>query len=185
MAGINIVDEIKQIDGDGNVAKIDDISGSIYTIPIEHGVIHQGKAFFLNYDAVVEEEGVCDVLFITPSDKDVHLMSHQVTVTSSPGEFCLHESVTASVSGDELQFYNNNRQSDIMAGVTAFENPVIGNTGMMIDCDIITGTKLSGGSTEEYASEWILKRNTIYLLRYTNASGIKTDLNLSIFHMEL
>ena len=185
MAGINIVDEIKQIDSDGNEAKIDDVSGALYTIPVEHGVIHQGKGFFLDVDAVVDIEGNYDVLFVTPPDKDVHMMSHQVTVTSSPGEFCLYESVTASVSGDEINFNNLNRQSDIEPLVNVYINPTIDTLGMMIDCDLIVGTKLSGGSTLEYASEWILKRSTLYLLRYTNASGIKTDVSVSTFHMEL
>ena len=185
MAGINIVDEIKQIDGDGNVAKIDDISGAIYTIPLEHGIIHQGKGFFLGLDAVIDEGDIYDVLFITPSDKDIHLMSHQVTATSSPGEFCLMEGVTASVSGDTVDFYNNNRESANEPSVIAYINPTVDDGGILIDCDMLTGTKLSGGSSVHYAAEWILKRSTIYMFRYTNASGIRTDINISTFHMEL
>ena len=185
MAGINIVDEVKQIDNDGNVAKIDEISGALYTIPVEHGIIHQGKGFFLGVDAVVDVGDTYDILIVTPSDKDMHLMAHQVTATSSPGEFCIHESVTASVSGDEIDFNNNNRQSDIEPSVKAYINPTIDDTGVELDCDMLAGTKLSGGSTLDYASEWILKRNTLYLFRYTNASGIRTDINISTFHMEL
>ena len=185
MAGINIVDEVKQIDSDGNVAKIDDISGATYIIPLEHGIIHQGKGFFLSIDAIVDKGDNYDVLLVTPPDKDVHMMSHQITVTSSPGEFCLHESVTASISGDEIDFSNSNRQSATEALVSVYVNPTIDDEGVEIDCDMLSGTKLSGGSSLEYASEWILKRNTLYLFRYVNASGIRTDINISTFHMEL
>ena len=185
MAGINIVDEVKQIDNDGNVAKIDDISGSTYTLALEHGIIHQGKGFLIVHDHVVDSGDTYDMLFVTPPDKDIHLMHHKVTATSSPGEFCLLESVTVSVSGDELTPYNCNRQSDNTPSVIVSENPTIDTFGIEIDCDILTGSKLSGGITTEVVFEWILKRSTNYLLRYTNASGIRTDISVVTFHMEL
>lgn len=185
MAGINIVDEVKQIDDDGNVAKIDTLTGATYIVPIEHGIIHQGRGFGLSLDAVVDVGRTFDVLIVTPSDKDIHLMSHQLTATSSPGEFCLFESTVASVSGDEVDYSNNNRQSDIEASLKAYINPTIDDVGVEIDCDILAGTKLSGGLSLEYAAEWILKRSTSYLFRYTNASGINTDIDISTFHMEL
>ena len=185
MAGINIVDEVKQIDNDGNVAKIDDISGSIYTVELEHGIIHQGKGFFLSKDTIVGIEENYDILFVTPSDKDVHLMHHNITATSSPGEFCLYESTTVSASGDDLTPLNCNRQSDITPSVLVSENPEVDVLGIKIDCDILTGTKLSGGITTEVVFEWVLKRSTKYLFRYMNASGIRTDINISTFHMEL
>ena len=185
MAGIHIVDEVKQIDGDGNIAKIDDISGSAYIIPLEHGIIHEGKGFFLSVDTQIDPGEFYDVLFITPDDKDVHLMYHEAISTSTPGEFCLHEAPTTSSLGDPLSLVNNNRQSVITPEVLVYENPVVTVPGSEIDCDTLTGTKTTGGSSTDYSSEWILKRSTKYLFRYMNASGIRTDVNISSFHMEL
>ncbi len=185
MAGINIVDEVKQIDSDGNVARIDALTGSTYTLELEHAIIHEGKGFFVSHDNIVEVGDNFDILFVTPSDKDVHLMHHKVTATSSPGEFCLYESTTVSASGDELTPSNCNRQSSITPLVKISKNPNIDTLGIKIDCDILTGSKLSGGITTEVIFEWILKRNTKYLFRYVNASGIRTDINISTFHMEL
>lgn len=185
MAGINIVDEVKQIDSDGNIAKIDGLTGSAYTMELEHGIIHEGKGFFIVHDQVVDAGENFDILFVTPSDKDVHLMHHKVTATSSPGEFCLFESTTVSASGDIISSHNCNRQSPITPSLIVSGNPSIDTLGTQIDCDIITGSKLSGGITTEVVFEWILKRSTTYLFRYTNASGIRTDINVSTFHMEL
>lgn len=185
MAGGNIIDEIKQIDSDGTVAKIDNISGSVYSIALEHGIIHQGKGFFLSNSAVVPVADNYDMLFVTPTDKDIHLMHHTVHATSTPGEFCLFESNTISASGDILTPINCNRQSAITPTLIVSKNPEIDTLGTRIDCDTLTGTKLSGGITTEVVFEWILKRDTNYLFRYINASGIITDVNLSTFHMEL
>ena len=185
MAGGNIVDEVKQIDNDGDIAEIDGLTGSVYSIALEHGIIHQGKGFFLSHSAIVDVADNYDILFVTHSDKDEHLMHHKVTATSSPGEFCLFESSTVSASGDVLTLLNCDRQSAITPIVIISENPIIDVLGTEIDCDIITGPKLSGGITTEVVFEWILKRNTNYLFRYANASGIRTDINISTFHMEL
>lgn len=185
MAGGNIVDEVKQIDSDGNIAKIDAVSGSTYSIALEHGIIHQGKGFFISHDAIVDAGDDYDILFVTPADKNVHLMHHKVTATSSPGEFCLYESTTINASGAEILSLNCNRQSSIIPTVIISKNPDIDTLGTEIDCDILTGSKLSGGITTEIVFEWVLQKSTTYLFRYTNASGIKTDIGISIFHMEI
>lgn len=185
MAGINIVDEIKIKDSADDLLGIDGITGSANTIIVEHAMIHAGKGFFLSHEDIVDTGDFFDILFITPSDKDVHLMTHKIVSTVSPGEFCLYEGTTVSASGDELSFFNCNRQSSITPEVLVYENPDVTDLGTKIDCDILTGTKFEGGITTEVVFEWILKRNTKYIFRYINAAGIKTDINVSTFHMEL
>lgn len=185
MGAINIVDEIKVKDNADNLLAIDSLTNSANTIIVEHAIIHAGKGFFLSLESTVDTSDFFDILYITPSDKDVHLMSHKVVSTVSPGEFCLYEDVTVSASGDELLLPNCNRLSSIMPTVLAYENPTVTDLGLKIDCDILTGTKFEGGMTTEVVFEWILKRSTKYIFRYINAGGIKTDINISAFHMEL
>ena len=185
MAGGNIVSEIKQIDSDGNIAKIDGATGSIYTIPLEHGYIHQGKAFTLSYDTIIPKNAFADILFLTPAVTPVHLMAHKVVTTSAPGEFCIYETVTVSSSGSPLTPYNANRTSAVESTVLIYEEPEVSSLGPMIDCDPITGGKLEGGGTTDVEFEWILKANTNYLFRYQNAAGIPTDANFSLFYLEV
>ena len=185
MAGGNIVDEVKQIDSDGNIAKIDGVTGSIYTIPLEHGYIHQGKAFTLSYDVVIPKNDFSDVLFITPAVTSIHLMAHKVVTTTSPGEVCVYEAVTVSASGSPITPYNADRSSASESTVLIYKIPTVSGLGTMIDCDPITGTKLEGGGTTDVDFEWILKPNTHYLFRYSNASGIPTDANFSLFYLEV
>lgn len=185
MAGGNIIDEIKQTDSDGNIAKIDSLTSSIYTIPVEHGYIHQGKAFTLSYSAVILENNFSDILLITPAVTSIHLMRHKIIATASPGEVCVYEDVTVSASGSPLVAYNVDRSSASESTTLIYKTPTVSALGTLIDCAPITGAKLEGGGTTDVSFEWILKANAYYLFRYSNAAGIPADTNFSLFYLEV
>ncbi len=183
MAGGNIIDAVKIQDEDANIVKVD-ATGSAYTIPVEHGVIHQGLAFTLVHNTVVAANSTYDILFQTPAT-EIHLMAHKIVTTTAPGQLCLFESPTVSASGTPLTSMNNLRSSAVTPNTVICKEPDITTEGTQVDCDFITGSKLEGGMTSELAFEWILKSNEYYLFRYQNASGIPTDANFSFFYMEI
>ncbi len=185
MAGGNITDEIKQIDSDGNVAKIDPTTGSIYTIPLAHGIIHEGNAYFLVHKTIVPKNSTYDVLFVTPPTGNIHLMMHKIVTTASPGEFCVYEASTVSTSGSPLTSRNCDRESSNTSNVLISVTPTGVTLGTEIDCDFITGVKLEGGITTGTAFEWILQASEKYIFRYQNASGITSDANFSFFYLEV
>lgn len=184
MAGGNIIDEVKQIDSDGNIAKIDALTGATYTLAAEHGLIHEGRGFFLSHKTVVAANSTYDILFSISSNY-VHLMSHTVITTTSPGELCLFESATVSASGTPLTLLNSYRESSITSNSLAFSEPTVSSVGNLIDCDFITGGRFEGGISTAVSAEWVLKLNTNYLFRYSNASASAADANFSIFYLEV
>ena len=185
MAGGNIIDEVKQIDGDGNIAKIDAITGAIYTVPLSHGIIHEGNAYFLSHKAVVSKNSTYDILLLTPPTNSIHLMMHKVVTTVSPGEVCLFESSTVSTSGSPLTPHNCDRDSSNTSSTLMYSAPTGVTLGTELDCDFITGAKLEGGITTGTSFEWILQANEKYIVRYQNASGITADANFSFFYLEV
>ena len=183
MAGGNIIDAVKIQDEDTNIFKID-TTGAAYTIPVEHGIIHQGLAFTLVHRTVVAANTTYDILIHTPAS-EIHLMAHKVSSTTSPGQLCMFESPTFSASGTPLTSMNNLRSSAVTPNTIICKDSDITTVGTQIDCDFITGAKLEGGMTSEIAFEWILKSDAYYLFRYQNAAAIPADANFSFFYMEI
>ena len=170
----------------GNVTRIlgDNIfKGALITIPVEHHEIHCGDSYEFSHIADLGNGGVLDVLIIVPNEgvtgepglqqdvKQYHFKGRVVSEFEANVQF--YEDTEVSDNGTGINVYNRNRNaSDYTDFLGVYHTPTVTSAGTLLETNRIGSARSSGGQATR-ADEWILKDNTIYLLRITN--NVTTD----------
>lgn len=152
--------------------------GAIIAIPPEHHEIHCGDSYEANYVQILGNGGILDILIIVPNEglSEVHPGDAQDTkqyhfkgsiTTSSTSRIEFYEGVTAT-AGTAIPVYCRNRNFTIGDTISISQAPTVTATGTTKLVDTYLGSDRTVGGTAERADEFILKDNTIYLLRITN-----------------
>jgi hypothetical protein len=150
--------------------------GSLITIPPEHHEIHCGDSYEMTHSIDLTNGQIYNILIIVPNatgtgqaQKLWHFKPEVDTEAEALIEF--FEVPTYSSAGTTLTSYNRNRQlagtyTDFL-GIT--HTPTLTGDGTKIYIKRIGSGKVSGGASNR-ADEFVLKNNTPYLLRVTNAT---------------
>jgi hypothetical protein len=150
--------------------------GSIITISPEHHEIHCGDSYEMTHSIDLTNGQIYNVLIIVPNatgtgqaQKLWHFKGEVDTEAEALIEF--FEAPTYSAAGTGLTSVNRNRQlaatyTDSL-GIT--HTPTLTGDGTRIYVKRIGSGKTSGGSASR-SDEFVLKNNTAYLLRVTNAT---------------
>jgi len=169
------------IDEYANIARLlgDNIfKGSLVTIPPEHHEIHCGDSYEMSYITDLGNGGVLDILIIVPNEglSEVHPGDSQDTKqyhfkgtvsTESEATVEFFESVTVSANGTALDVFCRNRNFSSGDEIDMYHTPTVTTTGTRLVVSK-TGSGRSSGGMVGRADEFILKDNTLYLLRITN-----------------
>jgi len=121
---------------------------------------------------------VRDVLFVTPNTLLWAYLS--VTVqTEAEADYKLYEGPTTTGDGTACTEHNKNRGSAITATSVVTHTPTIagGSEGTLLATKHWGAGKGSGGGSVP-AEEWLLKANTKYLIRVTNATTSANQVNI-------
>ena len=150
---------------------LDTISGAPITIPFEHHEIHEGDAFTASYAADLTNGQVFDILIVTPDSAD---LAHFVWAVDFEleGHVSIYEAPTATQAANPIVAYNRNRNGTPAAAtvvVTHSPTAVTVGTTLIRDAHAGAGKILSGSRAD--GREFILKANTKYLMRITNATA--------------
>lgn len=162
--------------GDHYEIAADHVHSALVAINTKHYEIHEGEFWHTQHSVVVASEGVLEIYGMT-GDKEVHFqdrfvqcidqLSGGIDVTG-----VLYEGTTVSANGVEIDWFNANRnteESELLL-FKNYEGPTITADGT----DIKRGNRIIGdkksASTAVITSEYIMKKNTGYLLRFTNNS---------------
>ena len=156
-------------------------------IPIimsDHSRIHKGEAYSAAGKATGLNNGDSfDILLKNPVGNFPHFRVFEFDSDKSPGDILLYESPTTSADGDAVVINNLNRNSSNTPDLEVFTTPTVDAVGTQIEFHLVTGTKASGGSSQSATTEWILKVNTDYLIRFT-AGANSTTVGWYIFFYE-
>ena len=152
----NDVDSI--LDGNTNAVKM---------ISYEHHEIHDGSSFTTDFSVDLANGASMDVQLTTPNTT---AWAHMIYTcyTEAEAEFNLYEAPTTT-GGTGLVEQNRDRNSATAATVVAVHTPSVSGTGTLIRTKHYGTGKTQGGQVHE-TDEWILKQNTKYLFRLTNAT---------------
>lgn len=181
MGAINIVDKVKITNGTTDVV-VDSITAALNVITSEHKKIHDGDGFTYNADFILGPLEKIDILLVNPAGSYPHFRFYAVEASGAPGEVCLYKDTITSADGNLQSTYNNNLNSSNTPDMQVYLNSTITDDGEEIDCDILTGQKFEGGNVKPFVTEWILKPDTKYLIRYENNADIAIDVNVHLFH---
>jgi len=179
--GTNLKVSPYAIDEYENVSRLlsDNIfKGSLVTIPPEHHEIHCGDSYEMSHITDLGNGGVLDILVVVPNEgliethpgdaqdtKQYHFKGTVVCESESTIEF--FEDVTVSNNGTALNVFCRNRNFSAGDEIDMYHTPTVTSTGTRLVVAKV-GSGRGFGGTVGRSDEFILKDNSLYLLRITN-----------------
>lgn len=148
---------------------VDRATNALNTIDYAHHEIHSGSSFTADYTVELGNGATIDILVITPNTTKWAHMEYTL-LCELETEIKIYEAVTTSNDGTGLTEFNRNRNSATAATTVASHTPTVTDTGTLIRTKHFGSGKTSGGEARDLA-EIILKQNTKYLYRITNATS--------------
>jgi hypothetical protein len=147
---------------------IDPISGNRLIIEPEHGAIHDGVHFTLDYYKDLGSVGsTSTVMFTAPATATNQYIHFVCGVESDKAvDWYLYEGTSAS-GGSAITAYNNHRLSENLNPVTIVANPIVTSNGTILERHIAgsasTPQSNTGGGVVA-RNEWLFKPATNYMV---------------------
>jgi len=152
--------------------------GVALTIPVEHHEIHCGDSYEATYTAelgnaasavfaiIVPNENLTETF---PGDDQTAKQYHAKIMIDSESELLItmFEAATLSANGTAITIFNRNRNYQLTDFLGLYRAPTITANGTQVYQRRI-GSGRSFGGAYGRENEWILKDNTIYLVKLVN-----------------
>ena len=159
--------------GDGTETAVVDEHGALVAIDQTHHEVHEGHHFtWTHIDTEVDTDTPLYVRITTPdTDVEPHLTG-SVDVGVSGGTVEFFEAPTLNAPGTAGTPLNNNRRSLNLPTCTVFYDCTTTNDGTRLMAHLVgsTGGGSRFGGSVEQRTEWILARNTTYILKVTTTA---------------
>lgn len=147
----------------------DPMSGKLVTIEYEHFQIHEGFMFTVLEVTDLTNGAVRDLLVVSPNTTTwAHLVweiEHELETSIQ-----FYYDTTYSAIGTEVGSYNRNGNSPNVATTLVYHTPTITDVGTLI-ATIQQGDGKKAGGADRLSNEFVLKQNTVYLVRITNLTA--------------
>jgi len=149
----------------------DSTTGATTTIDYAHHELHASSSFTADYTVELANGATIDILVITPNTTKWAHMEY-ILMVELETEMKIYEGPTTTNDGTGLTEFNRDRNSSTAATTVVSHTPTIagGSEGTLIRTKHIGAGKTAGGESRDL-SEFILKQNTKYLYRITNATS--------------
>jgi len=150
---------------------IDAVAGCPITLDFAHAEIHEGDSYTASYTADLTNGQVFDILIVTPDSANLAHFVWSVDFELE-GHVSIYEAPTATQAANPIVAYNRNRSgTPNVATVVVTHSPTSITVGTTLIRDAHAGAgKILSGSRAD-GREFILKANTKYLMRITNATS--------------
>lgn len=163
---------------------------SVRTISLDNSLTHQGKGFLSNtYSLGILNAAYLRILIVTPPDIDIHFRGWNIKSNNGPCYMLIYEGTVTSALGTILVSPNTNRQAINTSKLKVYRNPTVTTNGTSIIADFIGssggGAHVTVGQPAGSDTEWLLKRNTKYMIEILNSSGVTTDMSHSLLWYEI
>lgn len=176
------------VDEDGTVIRIeaDALVKALTIITTPHHMIHEGKGFIAsNYFADVADATNALLRILVGANKELHA-TLSVAVQGN-GDLKISEGTTYTNNGTAVTIYDKNRTTGNASDALCYHTPTIDAFGPTIfRSHVPGGTKQRAlGSVRTNGEEWILKKSTDYLFRFTNRGGDDMDISIELEFYEV
>lgn len=164
---------LRSSDNTAHPLRLDKMTNTLIQIDYGHHEIHDGSSFSADYMADAAKDANVDLLVVTPNSSVYAHFEYEID-TEGEIDFGLYEGANPSNNGTPIQTQNRNRNLSTPSTTLVYHTPAIaaGSEGTRIRFRHSGSKKLIGGS-DRAVHEIILKRNTKYLLRVRNDSGME------------
>ena len=155
----------------------------IKTIDRVHSEVHDGDLYSITAYGTLTANQVLRLLMDTKT-KNQHFVDQ--VYTSGPAIVNMYESCYASTTAGLVDVNNKNRASTNVAVIKVYSTVAITTNGTMLINAMIVGNTGGGTGVNVVASEsdsirnsseWVLKKNTNYLLAITNTASASIFFN--------
>jgi hypothetical protein len=146
----------------------------VVNIDYVHQKTHEGRFFSGGYyNAALADAGTLDILVQLGAVETLHAIAQ----FSGGGDLTvdMYEGTTFSAAGTAFAMTNHNRSSSKVFAGTTTHTPTVTGVGTALGPTMFVPGGAggnSGGGSGGFEKEFILKINTVYLLRITNVSGL-------------
>lgn len=148
--------------------RIDASTNTMQTIDYEHHEIHAGDSYTASYKADIGNGANLDLLIVTPDTAKYAHLTYELDVEAET-DVMIYEGAIAT-AGAAVVAYNRNRNSANAAGLVVTSTPTAITAGTTVIRSYHFGAGKSFGGGARAVREFVLKRNTKYLFRLTNAT---------------
>lgn len=145
--------------------------GAIPVLSVEHNKIHGGKLFTAQVaNAALGTGALLYIEVNIPEGTELHLKS-VAFYNGDDGHFELVESPTLTPGVSAITPYNRKRNSVKAPIITLASNPTGISSGTVLEEMFFKGTNQAPGILITTDFEWVLKGDSVYLLRLTNSGA--------------
>lgn len=174
---------------DGTIINFADASerltSAIRTIETEHAYIHEG-IFFESYNKFTLAAGATRVITIKPATGTyLHYRPTNLVTSADKVTIEFYEGATVTAAtGTAVTPSNHDRNSTLASKVTLLDAPTVTVNGTKFAQVYMPGatgigSTRSGASAGVSNSEWVLKPDTVYMIRVTNGSSGSNDIQVN------
>ena len=167
------------------VTAIERITGAFRTIETEHAYIHEG-IFYESYNKFTLAAGAKRVVTIKPAAGTyLHYRPTNLVTSADKVTIEFYEGATVTAAtGTAATPSNHNRNSTLASKVTLLDAPTVTADGTKFAQVYIPGATGTGGTRTGASagvsnSEWVLKPNTVYMVKVTNGSSGSNDIQIN------
>ena len=167
------------------VTAIERITGAFRTIETEHAYIHEG-IFYESYNKFTLAAGAKRVVTIKPAAGTyLHYRPTNLVTSADKVTIEFYEGATVTAAtGTAATPSNHNRNSTLASKVTLIDAPTVTADGTKFAQVYIPGATGTGGTRTGASagvsnSEWVLKPDTVYMIRVTNGSSGSNDIQVN------
>ena len=167
------------------VTAIERITGAFRTIETEHAYIHEG-IFYESYNKFTLAAGAKRVVTIKPAAGTyLHYRPTNLVTSADKVTIEFYEGATVTAAtGTAATPSNHNRNSALASAVTLLDAPTVTANGTKFAQVYIPGATGTGGTRTGASagvsnSEWVLKPNTVYMVKVTNGSSGSNDIQIN------
>lgn len=156
---------------------VDRCTNTLQTIDYEHHEIHSGSYYRAGYQKDVANAGTAILAITTPdSSKELHfrvIVDHELEATIK-----LYENPDSVSSGTAVTPRNANRNRPDSSVATVVTDPTIDVSNATLIGNQVLGSNKSSGGNADSQYEWILRRNTAYVVHVLNNTTSNNQVNI-------
>jgi hypothetical protein len=176
------------LDGLGTSKYLDTLGSGDNSIPFQTGhvtrseiAIYRGTVFSLSASLSLANNATSSLLFKTPPNRIVNIISLHLETSSGPIQVEFSEDGLVSANGTAAPIFIKNRSASNGSLVTGFLAPTVTSYGTVIMYRVACYPSSDAVSEVD---AWLLKPSTNYLLKFVNASGSASVMKPAIIWSE-
>ena len=168
-----------------NTNPIEEDTNALIVIDSIHERIHSGEGFQFSLRQTNIPASTVSYLLMNTTLSATHFRDYSIRCDSNPILVELYEEPTITSYGNLTSSKNRNRFSNHTSDSLIYLNSTISNDGTLLFVDEIYSNNNKAGEISGVPVEWLLKKDSTYLIKITNNNGNNVNCVYNFFWYDL